>query len=527
MPDIYKPLLNIAGDWLTTLTRRRLHQKHYAAKVQQKTLPKLLAPLAKTKRGKKLGITAEMTPEAFRQTVLISDHAGLAPWLEHVKAGKANLLWPGKCECFAATAGTTTGSPRLVPVTSAMQSAYSAGSRDAILHATARAGGVHALLGRVLLLGGSVPTNQLSEDAPFFAADLATLAAVQHPEWIARHYFEPSSRIALREDWDAMVERILKSTRKKNVSMIVGNPHWILAFARHVTRSLSKDKFRFTSLQSIWPGLQCVTVTGGFSMAVMGQLREVAGEGVMIHEVFATAEAVIAAQGPGALPGLRLLADTGVYFEFLPVTDYDAQPISEIGPKALPVNRVQTGIDYLVIVTTPAGLVRHITGDVVQFTSVNPPRLLPMGQIDLRLHQFGENLLTRTLVDVLSSVCRANQWNLSFFHVAPLTDHAELGSSHGQHEWWIELQPGTIETPTGPNIAAELDSRLQEIHETYKLRRKEGRLKAPYVRLVMPGAFEHWMRHNSLWGGPHKLPIARNDRQIADGLTKMARFSKD
>ncbi len=104
MPDIYKSLLNIAGDWFTTLTRRRLHQKKRAAQLQRKTLPKLLAPLAKTKRGKKLGIKAEMSPDSYRQDIPISDHEALAPWLEHVKAGKKNVLWPGKCNCFAATA---------------------------------------------------------------------------------------------------------------------------------------------------------------------------------------------------------------------------------------------------------------------------------------------------------------------------------------------------------------------------------------------------------------------------------------
>ncbi len=110
--------------------------------------------------------------------------------------------------------------------------------------------------------------------------------------------------------------------------------------------------------------------------------------------------------------------------------------------------------------------------------------------------------------------------------MAPLTESTELGVNSGRHEWWIELQPGTVDTHTGSNIAEELDSRLQEAHEVYKMRRWEGNLGPPYVRLVMPGAFEHWLRHNNLWGGPHKLPIARNDRRIADGLSKMARFQK-
>ncbi len=174
-----------------------------------------------------------------------------------------------------------------------------------------------------------------------------------------------------------MVERLLKSTLSKNVTLIAGNPHWLLAFQRQITRTFSRGKRRYNSLLGIWPGLRCVSVTGGFAMTVMGQLRESAGDGVMIHEVFTTAEAMIAAQGPGALPGLHLLAGTGIYFEFLPLEDYDAKPLEEIGHKAVPVEKAQSGKDYLIVLTTPAGLVRHLPGNVVRFTSVHPPRILP------------------------------------------------------------------------------------------------------------------------------------------------------
>lgn len=527
MPDIYKPLMNIAGDWFTTLVRRRLGQKRRAEKAQARTLPVLLKTLARTKRGQELGILTKMPAAEFQAKVPLSDHGDLQPWIERVKAGEADLLWSGTCQCFAATAGTTTGTPRLIPVTEAMQAAYSAGNRAALLHASARAGGVYPLLGRILLLGGNVPTNQLNEDAPVAIADLATLAAIQHPHWIAKHYFEPGSRIALRRDWDTMVERILKRTRERDITTIAGHPQWVLAFAHRVLKTINVGKKRKKSLLRLWPDLSCVALTGDFPAPISRQLKEIAGRDVFLHEVFATAEAFIAAQGPGSLPGLRLLAETGVYFEFLPVEEYAPAHLASLGAKAVPLHEVTADKNYLLVLTTPAGLVRHVTGDVVSFPVVNPPRILPMGQIDLRLNTFGENLFTRDVIEVLTDLCRSKKWLLSFFHVAPLPSRSELGVSYGCHEWWIELQPGTVDTPTGPNIAAELDQRLQNSHPGYKTRRTQGNLDAPIVRLVMPGAFEHWLRHHQMWGGPHKLPITRNDRKIADSLTGMARFAKD
>jgi hypothetical protein len=512
---------------LTTVTRRRLQQKRRAERAQARTLPPLLSQLAGTQRGQQLGLDPKMSAAAFRQNVPLSTHQSLAPWMEQVKTGSANLLWPGTCDCFAATAGTTTGQPRLVPVTREMQASYSKAAQAAVLHATARAGGVHALLGRVLLVAGSVPTNQLAADAPVAIADLGTLAAVQHPEWIAHYYFEPSSRIALKTDWDDYIERILKRLRNRKVSMIAGSPQWLLAFEQHVTRKLAKGKLRFTSLRAVWPQLRCVAVTGDFLAPIQRLLKTAAGHGVALHEVFAMAEGVIAAQGPGAMPGLRLLAESGIYFEFLPLEDYDPLQLSELGFKAVPLDRVTPGRDYLLVMTTPAGLVRHLPGDIVRFTTVRPPRLLPMGQVDLRLNTFGENVLPREALTILGELCRSRGWTLSFFHVAPLVKRTELGISHGSHEWWIELQAGTIDTPTGPAIAQELDRRLREALPGYRTRRENGNLRAPLVRLVMPGAFEHWLRHTGRWGGPHKLPPTRDDRTIADSLSRMARFSKD
>ncbi|MGY8716162.1 MAG: hypothetical protein ACKVI3_00020 [Verrucomicrobiia bacterium] len=175
----------------------------------------------------------------------------------------------------------------------------------------------------MLLIGGNVSTNQLDEEQLVSIADLSTLAAVQHPEWIACHYFEPGSRIALLKNWDNMVEQTLKRTRKRDISLIAGNPQWLLAFSRQALKRVSTAKRKYAFLAKLWPQLRCIVLSGDFPAPITGQLKKIAGYGVMMHEAFATAEAVIAAQGPGSLPGLRLLAETGVYFEFLPLDDYD------------------------------------------------------------------------------------------------------------------------------------------------------------------------------------------------------------
>jgi hypothetical protein len=174
--------------------------------------------------------------------------------------------------------------------------------------------------------------------------------------------------------------------------------------------------------------------------------------------------------------------------------------------------------------TTPAGLCRYVIGDVVRFVSVEPARLVYSGRTKLQLSAFGEHVIEKELTDALTVVCRRNAWRVVNFHVAPIFVSSLTGQKRGSHEWWLELQPGSGTTPTGPLLAQELDAELQRLNDDYEAKRKGGGLQIPVVRLVRPGGFEQWQRDAGRWGGQNKMPRCRGDRDIADELAKIARL---
>jgi hypothetical protein len=256
-------------------------------------------------------------------------------------------------------------------------------------------------------------------------------------------------------------------------------------------------------------------------------MRSALGPTVNFHEVYIASEAFIAAQDADAADGLRLMADAGVFYEFLPMSEYDEARLPIIGQKAVPMSGVRPGVDYALILTTPAGLARCLIGDVVRFVSTEPLRIVHVGRTDLRLSLFDENVSEKDVTDALVSVCRRNGWTIVNFHVAPLSNDPTIRSMRGRHEWWVELQAGTLLTPTGPIIAPELDAEMTKLSRGYAAKRSSGLLDAPFVRLVMPGVFEHWMRYHSKWGGNNKMPRCRSDRMIADELGGALQFAKD
>jgi hypothetical protein len=256
-------------------------------------------------------------------------------------------------------------------------------------------------------------------------------------------------------------------------------------------------------------------------------LRRTIGSTVKFHEVYGASEAIIAAQDAETGGGLRLLADAGVFYEFIPAAEFDSTAPQASAHRVVPLEGVRVGEDYALLVTTPAGLCRYAIGDVVRFTSTKPPRLMYVGRTGLQLNAFGERVIEKEITDSLVAVCQRHNWSITNFHVAPLFINSLTGQNRGRHEWWIELRAGTVETPTGPSLAGKLDAELLGRSKEYAAKRKTAVLEAPVVRLVMPGFFEHWMRHHGKWGGHSKMPRARSDRQIADELSEIACFTED
>ncbi|MFM8619439.1 MAG: GH3 auxin-responsive promoter family protein [Opitutaceae bacterium] len=501
----------------------RLRRRGGGPAEQAEALNALLPRLAAASHWRGLGVEAKLGYAAFQARVPLQTHASIAPAVARMVAGEAAVLWPGACRLFARTAGVADGTRRLVPVTEELLTHFQTAGLRAVLHHAVAARNAGVFRGRHLLLGGTAAVEPVDAARPDGAVsgELSGIAALSLPGWAARHLHEPGLAAAAITDPDQRLAAVLARVAGTDLSLVAGLPGEIVAFARAALARTAAD-----SLSARWPNLECI-VHGGEALGFHADaLRELAGPGVRLHEVYAATEAFIAAQDGEASQGLRLLADQGVFFEFIPLEELEAGSFETAGRRALPLAGVKVGVDYALIVTTPGGLVRHLLEDVVRFTSVAPARLLVVGRTGRRLDVFRENLDERDAGAALTAACRRQGWRMVDHHVAPqVTVETLVGERRGRHEWWIELNPGTMATPTGPQLAAELDAKLTVTHPTYADRRARGILEAPVVRLVIPGVFEHWRRFHGRWGGQNKMTRCARDRVIADEFDAMTKFA--
>ena len=298
----------------------------------------------------------------------------------------------------------------------------------------------------------------------------------------------------------------------------------MLILAEAVRREAAGGKASSVPLKAVWPRLECFVHSGVPVAPFVAELRAVFGSPINFHEVYPAPEGFIAAQDADASSGLRLMTDAGLYFEFLPMAVFDEGNLANLGQRAVPIEGVEAGIDYALLLTTPAGMCRHIIGDVVRFVSTRPPRLIYVGRTRLRLSAFGEHVIEKELTETLLAVCQHHGWSIVNFHVAPVLASTLTGQTRGCHEWWIELKVPMVETPTANVLGPELDLELMRRNDDYAAKRKGRSLEPPSVRLVMPGVFEQWMKKNGRWGGQNKMPRCRSDRLVADQLADLSRF---
>jgi hypothetical protein len=370
-----------------------------------------------------------------------------------------------------------------------------------------------------LFLGGSTTLTQIEESKPFvaWAGDLSGITAIHLPGWVDKYLYEPGADLAQLGDWPQKIKAIAERTYNRDIRLVAGIPSWVLILTAAVRARATNGSLQPGDLRSVWPNLECL-IHGGVPISpFIDELRVALGAGVNFHEVYPASEGFIATQDADTSLGLRLMTDVGLFFEFLPLNEFDESRLAELGPKVLPLEGVKVGIDYALLLTTPAGLCRYVIGDVVRFVSTDIPRLVYAGRTKLQLSAFGEHVIEKELTDALSTVCQRYGWSIANFHVAPLFVDSSAGRDRGRHEWWIELK-AKLEPAAIAILAAGLDAELIRLNDDYEAKRKGRGLEPPSLRLVLPGTFEQWMRARGKWGGQSKMPRCRSDREIADEL---------
>ena len=236
----------------------------------------------------------------------------------------------------------------------------------------------------------------------------------------------PSWETNCIEDWEAKVDQISAETFKEDMGVIGGIPPWVQMYFEKV-KELSSKK----TIEEVFPNFNLFVYGGVNYKPYKKTFDKLIGKKIDSIEYYPASEGFFAYQNTQKDKGLLLALNSGIYYEFIKLTD-----TQENSPKRYNVGNVKLGINYVLIVSSSAGLWAYDTGDTVMFTELNPHRVLVTGRAKHFISAFGEHVIGSEVEKALADALKLTNWIIKDFTVAP---KIEDGKGLSCHEWWIEF----------------------------------------------------------------------------------------
>jgi hypothetical protein len=491
---------------LQLLNRGRIkqiaHFRKYPAETQNRSLFDLLAKAAGTEWGRNYDYPSITSVKDFQSRVPVQSYEDIIPYVERLRNGEPDILWPGKIKWFAKSSGTTSSKSKFIPITrDGLENCHYKGSKDCLTIYTLNNPDTKIFHGKALILGGSHRINRDSDHSLY--GDLSAILIENTPPWFDL-FRTPKKEIALLEDFEQKLELITKATINSNVTSLSGVPSWFLTLIKYVLEFTGKS-----NLIDVWPNLE-VFFHGGISFTPYRELYKnlICSERMKYMETYNASEGFFGIQDDPSSNELLLMLDYGIFFEFIPA---DKAGISSA--PSYTISEVEKGVNYAIVISTNCGLWRYMIGDTVVFTSLDPYKFRISGRTKHFINAFGEEVIIDNADKALDAACKATGAIIIEYTAGPVFMGA---SSKGTHEWLIEFEK---EPPDLSKFTVVLDDTLKSLNSDYEAKRyKDLNLVLPVVRPVARGSFNNWLRSKNKLGGQNKVPRLSNNREYIEEM---------
>jgi hypothetical protein len=500
------PIINSIFNWINV---KRIYNidlfKKYPFNVQQENFSKLISRAKETEWGVKYGYSENLSIKEFQEKVPLQTYEEVKPYVQRLRDGEQNILWPEEIKWFAKSSGTTNDKSKFIPVSNeSLEDCHFRGGKDVIALYSQSYPDNGILGGKTLTLGGSHQINNFSNRS--FYGDLSAILIENLPFW-STFIKTPNSKIALLPEWEEKLEKITLHTMDENVTSIAGVPSWTLVLIKYILERTGKY-----NLLDIWPNLE-LFIHGGVSFSpYREQFRSIIPSDKMHYlETYNASEGFFAIQDDPSTDDMLLMLDYGIFYEFIPLENID-----DPNPPIFTVRDVELYRNYAIVITTNSGLWRYIIGDTVYFTSLFPHKIKISGRTKHFINAFGEELMIDNADKALNIACNATGANIFEYTAAPVYMDS---SARGKHQWLIEFekQPDNF-----MNFVRELDSALKSINSDYEAKRyKDFALEMPIVKSLKKGTFYNWFQKKGKLGGQNKMPRLSNSRTYVEELLEI------
>jgi len=398
-----------------------------------------------------------------------------------------NVTWPGRIPFFCETSGTTAPS-KFIPFSREMFAANRRAALDlssCYLNANRRS---RLFQGKLLYMAGNTELSDLGNGVK--SGDMSAITLRYRPSYLNPFIAPDAATAAL--PWEEKLEKLARLLlADPGIRGISGVPPWIILLLKRCA------ELGAAPLAELLPNLELI-IHGGTSMKPyrreFGELFP--GKAPNYLELLPSSEAFMAFQILGE-EQMRLSPYYGVFFEFVPCEELDDRGRPAPDAPCVPLEEIETGRRYAVILSTCAGLWRYHIGDTIRFSSRDPLFIEFTGR-DKFLDRFEEKVTQGEVEEAVAALNRLAGIEVREFIVGPrITERRHL---------WV-LAMGNHPAGCSIDLAGHLDRALVGMNADYRAFRAQGRINPPQVLVVAQDQIYRWSKEvRGKLGGQSKIP---------------------
>ena len=476
-----------------------------AVDMQRDVLRRLMERGGASEYGRNHLLGNTLSYEDFARNVPVNTYEELKQDIDRMRHGEADVLWPGTVRWFAKSSGTTNDKSKFIPVShEGLHHIHYAGGFDVVAAYLRNHPDSRLFDGKGLILGGSHSPNYNISNS--LVGDLSAIL-IENVNPLVNLVRVPTKRTALLSDFEVKRDRIAEECLNKNVTNVSGVPSWMLSVLVRVLELSGKQH-----IEEVWPNLE-VFFHGGIAFTPYRPQYEkiITRPSMRYMETYNASEGFFGIQDDPADASMLLMTDYDVFYEFIPMDEFEREK-----PTVVPLEGVEVGRNYAMVITTSCGLWRYLIGDTVRFTSKDPYKFIITGRTKYFINAFGEELIMENAEQGLAYACRETGAEVSEYTAAPvfMDSHAKC-----RHQWLIEFSKAPDDLKRFGNL---LDRKLQEVNSDYEAKRFHDITLQPLeIVKAREGLFNDWLKLNGKLGGQHKVPRLSNSRKNMEELLQL------
>lgn len=498
-------ITSIAGKLFLPRQKQLESYLSHGEELQHDVLKRLISRGKDTEYGRNHLFNNVNSYDDFVSNVPVNTYEEMKGDIDRMRHGEKDVLWNGQVKWYAKSSGTTNDKSKFIPVSQdGLNNIHYQGGKDVValyLQANPKS---RMFDGKGLILGGSHSPNYNVADS--LVGDLSAIL-IENINPLANLVRVPKKNTALLSDFEVKRDRIARECINKNVTNISGVPSWMLSVLVRVMEITGKKH-----LEEVWPNLE-VFFHGGIAFTPYRSQYEqlITSPNMHYMETYNASEGFFGIQNEDSDKSMLLMVDYDVFYEFMPMDEFGTD-----NPTIVPLEGVEIGKNYAMLITTSCGLWRYMIGDTVSFTSKNPYKFMITGRTKYFINAFGEELIMDNAEKGLAYACKQTGAEVSEYTAAPVYMDS---NAKCRHQWLIEF----VKEPADINqFGTILDKKLQELNSDYEAKRFHN-VTLQHLEIVKArtGLFNDWLKAKGKLGGQHKIPRLSNSRKNIDELLEL------